>query len=214
MKEKTMKKDKTRLILTTLLILLPIAAGMILWNRLPEQIAVHFNANNEPNGWASRAFAVFGIPVVLAVLHFAALAATNADPRKKNISENLHGLSFWIIPIISLVLNSTVYCYAVGVAIDIGFIACCLLGILFILIGNFMPKAGQNHSIGIRWKYTLRDPENWRKTNRLGGFLLVFDGILLLFLSFWKPIPLLLALLFLSVLIPYLYSFLLAKKKK
>ena len=63
------KNHKRTIILTTILCLLPIAAGLIFWDRLPEQMAIHFNATNEPDNWASKPVAVLGMPALLAALH-------------------------------------------------------------------------------------------------------------------------------------------------
>ncbi|MGN0573860.1 MAG: DUF1648 domain-containing protein, partial [Acutalibacteraceae bacterium] len=63
------KKNKIKIIITSLLTVLPIAAGLILWNRLPEKIPTHFNAAGEPDGTSGKAFAVFGIPLFLLAVH-------------------------------------------------------------------------------------------------------------------------------------------------
>ncbi len=61
-----MKIDRKTVILTTLVCLLPIVAGVILYPQLPEQVATHWGFGNEPNGWSSKAFAVFGLPMIAA----------------------------------------------------------------------------------------------------------------------------------------------------
>ena len=77
-----MKINKKLLIVTSVLLLLPILAGLILWNQLPEQIATHFGVDNAANGWSSKAFAVFGIPGIMLGLHWFCLFATAADPKR------------------------------------------------------------------------------------------------------------------------------------
>ena len=98
------KKNKWALLISSLLILLPMAAGGILWSRLPEQIPVHFGAQNEPNGWGNRAFVVFGMPLLMLVLHWFCVAVTAADPKRKNIGEKPMKLVFWIIPAMTLMV--------------------------------------------------------------------------------------------------------------
>ena len=61
-------KNRKELLLTTLLCLLPIPAGALLYDRLPERIATHFDMSGTPDGWSSRAFAVFGIPLMMAAM--------------------------------------------------------------------------------------------------------------------------------------------------
>ena len=60
---KLLKENKGFIILTGLAVLLPMAAGILLWDQLPETLATHFGPDNEPNGWSSRTFAVFGLPL-------------------------------------------------------------------------------------------------------------------------------------------------------
>ena len=93
--------NKRTVILTTILTLLPIAAGLILWNKLPDQMAIHFNAANEPDNWASKPFAVVGMPAIIAVVHLVCLFVTANDPKKQNITGVMKTLMLWICPFIS-----------------------------------------------------------------------------------------------------------------
>lgn len=65
-----MKHEKKRLILTTVICLLPIMAGLVLYSRLPERVPTHFDFSGTPDGWSSRPFAVFGLPCLLAALGY------------------------------------------------------------------------------------------------------------------------------------------------
>ena len=60
-----LKDNKKTLIITSILTILPILIGVFFWNRLPDVMATHFGANNEANGFTSKAFAVFGLPLIL-----------------------------------------------------------------------------------------------------------------------------------------------------
>ena len=64
-----MKINKKLLVITTIIILLPIVIGILLWEQLPAEMATHFGTNNEPNGWSTKPMTVFGIPGVMAALH-------------------------------------------------------------------------------------------------------------------------------------------------
>ena len=83
-----MKKYKKTLIITSVLIVLPIFVGLLLWSQLPDTIATHFGADNEPNGWSSKPFVVFAMPLIMLVLHWGCIAAILNDPKKKNIAGN------------------------------------------------------------------------------------------------------------------------------
>lgn len=74
---------KKMILLTSLLVLIPMIVGLILWNKLPEEIPVHFNAAGEPDNYESKAFAVFFLPLFLWVVHLLTGFITLADPKNK-----------------------------------------------------------------------------------------------------------------------------------
>ena len=108
------KKNLKVLIVTSLVILLPILAGIILWNQLPEQIPSHWNASGEVDGWSSKPFAVFGMPLILLAFQWLCVIATGADPKKQNHGSKILSLVFWIIPVMNVLLSTLTYCAAMG----------------------------------------------------------------------------------------------------
>ncbi len=78
------KKNLKVLIITSVIILLPILAGLVLWNQLPEQIPFHWNAAGEVDGFASKPMAVFGTPLLMLALQWLCVFATYTDPKKQN----------------------------------------------------------------------------------------------------------------------------------
>ena len=127
-----MKEYRKLIIATTLITLLPILLGLILWNRLPDTVAVHWGADGQADGWAGKAYAVFGLPCLLAAIHLFAVLFTLNDPRRKNINKKPLMLVFWLIPVLSLVTNGIVYLTAMGADIDVFVICFVLIGIVFI----------------------------------------------------------------------------------
>ena len=67
--EGTVKANKKELLLTSLVCLLPLLAGAILYPRLPETMATHWGFDGTANGWSSRAATVFGLPLLILALH-------------------------------------------------------------------------------------------------------------------------------------------------
>ena len=208
-----LKKYKGTIIITSVITLLPIIAGIILWDRLPAEIATHFGTNNQPDGFSSKTFAVFGLPLLMLGLHLLGIFATKADPKNKNISDKAIGIVLWIIPLTSLLLMSMTYAYALGSKIRIGFIVIMFMGILFILLGNYMPKTKQNFTFGLRIPWTLNDEENWVKTHRFSGKVMVLGGAVIcataVFENPWIFFPVVLIML----LVPLAYSYKLYKDK-
>ena len=89
-----------------------------------------------------------------------------------------------------------------------------LIGMLFIIIGNYMPKARQSYTIGIRIPWTLDNEENWNRTHRLAGWLWMISGIVLAVLTILHvPAGWLIGVFASIVIIPTFYSFWLHIKK-
>ena len=208
-----MKKYLKTMILTSLLTLLPIVAGLILWNRLPEQMPTHWGMDGQVDGWSGKVFGIFGLPLILLDVHWlCALATFYADPKKQNHSDKILHLVLWITPVLSLLLHSFVYAAALGMAVDMNMMLPIFLGLLFTVIGNYLPKCKQNYTIGIKLPWTLDSEENWYKTHRFAGSLWVFGGLTVLVLGFfgavWGDIPIMIAM----TIVPVVYSFLLYRK--
>ena len=210
-----MKANKKTLIITSIVTILPVLIGIICWNRLPEVMATHFGFNNEANGFSSKAFAVFGLPLILLAVLWVGAFVTAHDPKRQNISPKMFSLMLWIAPVISLVAATTIYPVNLGYELDIAFFSELLVGLMFIIIGNYLPKARQNYTIGIKIPWTLANEENWNRTHRLAGYLWMICGILMIIISLTRVVPAewLIGIFLIMVLLPCIYSFWLHAKK-
>ena len=210
------KINKGKVILTTLVTLVPIIIGLILWNKLPQQIPTHWNAAGEIDGWSSKAFAVFGLPCILAGFHLLCLLVSSADPKKKNYAEQLWGIVFWICPVISLLVMGIMYASALGMELKVEKIMMLFVGVMFVIIGNYLPKCKQNYTMGIKIPWTLNDEENWNYTHRLGGKIWVGTGLVSL-LSVLLPstamVVVFIAVMLVATLVPLICSYLFYRKK-
>lgn len=209
---KMIKKNFGLIVLTAVIILLPIIAGLIMWNDLPEQIPTHWNAVGEVDGWSGKTFAVFGLPLFILAVHIVCILATAADPRNKNIAKKPLTLVLWICPIISVLCNSLIYCAAFEIPLSIENIMPLFFGALFVIVGNYMPKCKQNYSIGIKLPWTLNDEENWNRTHRLAGKLWVAGGFLEMMTAFFGGFILFFIISIAMIIIPTVYSYVLYKK--
>ena len=206
------KNHKKTIIFTTILCLLPMVAGAILWDKLPEQLAIHFNAANEPDNFAPKAVAVVGMPVFIAAIHLVCLFVTANDPKKQNITGVMKTLMLWICPFISWLCAGMTIGYALESVRNIGAVVCVFLGILFMVIGNYLPKCLPSYTVGIKLPWTLHDEGNWRYTHRIGGFCFTAAGLIVLVSAFFGGIWLMAAALALAVIVPTVASFLYYKK--
>ena len=206
------KKNLKVLILTTVVMLLPILAGIILWNQLPEQMPTHWNAAGEIDGWSSKPFAVFVLPLIMVAAQWLCMLGTAADPKKNNHSEKVLHLILWIVPALSVVLHAVTYATALGYAVPIEVVMPVLIGLIFTIIGNYMPKCKQNYTIGIKIPWTLDNEENWNRTHRFAGWLWTFCGIAIMCTGFFGGFWVFLPITLLMVLAPIIYSYILHQK--
>ena len=202
------KKHKKTVILTTIVCLLPMVLGLLLWNRLPEQMAIHFNAANEPDNWASKPFAVLGMPAIIAALHLLGLFIISQDPKNKNLSSKMLVLTLWICPFVSWLCCGMTVGYAMSHVGNMLPVVSVCLGILFMVIGNYMPKFTPSYTIGIKLPWTLNDENNWNYTHRIGGFSFTIGGVLILLMSLFGSVWLMLAVLIAMVAVPVVASYL------
>ena len=210
------KKNKKQLLLSSFIILLPIIVGLLLWNILPERIAVHWGMEGEVDGWSGKKFAIFVMPVIMLILHWLCIFIIALDPKNKKQSNKVFNMVLWIIPITSLISNGIVYATAFGNYGSIDIVLHVLLGFIFVILGNYMPKCKQNHTIGIKVVWALRNEENWNKTHRFSGRLWVLGGVLLLvtmFVPMENFIYAFLTIILLLAFLPIIYSYVYYKKQ-
>ena len=209
------KENKFKALLSSVLILLPVLFGLAVWDKLPEKIATHWGPDGNPDQYSSKLFAVVCLPVLVMVIHWLCLFLSKLDPKNKGQNKKIVGLVFWICPAVSLLCSCFTYFEAFKIAFNVGGICIAFLGILFIVIGNYMPKTKQNYTIGLKIPWTLNDEENWNATHRFAGRLWVIGGILMLPAAFLPTalLPFVLIVILPLAIIPMIYSYRLYKKK-
>ena len=207
-----MKKNWKILLITSLLILLPALAGIVLWDQLPEQIPTHWNPSGEVDRWSSKAFAIFGLSGILLAAQWLCTLGTRADPKKDNHPQKILHLVLWIIPVISNLLYAITYAVALGKEVRIEVIMPVFMGLLFAIIGNYLPKCKQNYTIGIKIPWTLNNEENWNRTHRLAGWVWTIGGLIIMASGFFAGFWLLMAVTLIMVFVPLIYSYILHRK--
>ena len=208
------KKYKKTLIITTLVLLIPVIVGLLLWDRLPDPMPSHWNIDGEVDGWTSKAFTVFGLPALMLALQWVCIFASKADPKHENYNSKMMKLAFWVCPAIGLLLCGMVYPAALGYSVPIETIMPLFLGVLFMVIGNWLPKCQQTYTMGIKLPWTLDNEENWNATHRFGGKVWFFGGLLTMLTAFWGSFWLLMAIRAAMVILPTVYSYLYYRKHR
>ena len=208
-------KNKNYWLLTSLVTLLPMLVGLLLWNRLPDRLPTHFGIDGAADGWGSKGFAVFGIPLMWLAFHLIIWGVTRLDKQNRGHNEKVLNLIGLVFPAMSIVFAFIIYGRVTE--LNLSMLLFPMLGLLFIAIGNWMPKIKQNTTLGIKIKWTLYNEENWNKTHRFAGFVWVIGGVIFCLMGF-VPGQALVFLLPLQVIllagVPMVYSWQLAKKQQ
>lgn len=166
------------------LCLLPIVFGVLIYDKLPNNIATHFDANFEPDGYSTKIQAVFLIPFFMMLMNIFSWFMLEAEPNKKAINSKIKGVIQWIMPIMSCLVQSVVLLNAVEENIKPARFIPLLIALLIIVMGNYLPKCKQNYTVGIKLPWTLASEENWNKTHRLAGKLFIIVGFLTVIFNF------------------------------
>ena len=204
-----LKRNKRTMIVTTLILLLPVAAGIALWDLLPERIVTHWGFDGTPDGWSGKGAAVFGIPLMLLGFHWLAALLTGLDQRAREQNPKVLRMVLWIVPFLSVCLCGFTYLTALGWTWNVKTVVCLMLGLTFLVIGNYLPKCSRNRFIGVRIKWTLENEENWNRTHRFAGKLWMAGGLLLAAAGFLPPAAsaaVMVTVVLLMVLLPVFYS--------
>ena len=209
------KKYRKTLIVTTIITLLPVLAGLILWDRLPEKLPMHFNAAGEVDGWAGKAVGVFAMPAFfVAVQWLCAVGSFKMDPKANNLNDKVMGLVLWFIPVMSVLMHTLVYCTALGMEMNVQIVIPVLIGLVMIAVGNWLPKCKQTYTLGIKLPWTLADETNWNRTHRFAGPIWVVCGLVIMLCGLiggaflWVMV----AAFVVMIAAPTLYSYLLFRK--
>ena len=171
------KKYKKQLVISSILILLPIVFGLIMWDQLPETMTTHWGADGQADGFSSKAFAIFFLSLFLLGMHLFCVWITDLTNRGNEQNFKVMNMIFWIMPVISFMSNGMVYAIAMGKVWDMNALMPILMGLMFTIIGNYLPKCRQNTTIGIKVIWALNNEENWNATHRFAGKLWVAAGL-------------------------------------
>lgn len=206
------KENKKTLFITCAVILLPIIAGLLLWDRLPDRIPTHWGMDGEVDGWSGKGFAVFAMPALMLGIQLLCFFVTASDPKRGNIRRKYLSMVLWIIPVLSVMTSCISYAVALGAQIRVEQVIPGFIGLMFVIIGNYMPKFQQSYTMGIRLPWTLSSEENWNRTHRFGGKIWALGGIGVLFCTLMGWGMASIVILAVVVIVPTIYSYVLYRK--
>lgn len=198
------------------LILIAVLSGVWLWDRLPLQMASHWNAADEVDGYTTRFWGVFLMPLVSLVLAVLFWAIPLIDPLRENVARFRGMFNTFIVIVIAflLYLHFLTLVYNLGVHFRMSRLLLPAMGVLIYFAGELVRQAKRNWFIGIRTPWTLSDDRVWAETHRLGSILFkAAAGVIVVsaFLGEWG-IWVVLGSLLIASLVPLVYSYLLFER--
>jgi uncharacterized membrane protein len=156
------------------------AAAAWAWPQLPDRLPIHWNIHGEVDGWGNKFMGILFMPLLVLGMYLLMLLLPLVDPGKANY-ENFQKV-YGIIRIVFVTYMGAIYAAtlfaAFGHTVNMTTVILPLVGVLFIVLGNFLGKIRPNWFVGIRTPWTLSSQLSWDKTHRLAGWLFVLMGIL------------------------------------
>ena len=210
-----MKKTSKEFIISTIICVLPLIFGLLVYKKLPQEIPTKWYSDGTVGQYMPKEFTVFGMPLFFILMNALVHFAMNTDPKRKNIGSMMRTLGKWIIPVLSVVTVPMALLWGMGYQIPISRILPILLGILFVVIGNYFPKTRRSYTTGIKTPWTLNSDENWRRTHHVAAFLWIAAGIAMIAMAFLPQniVQLVIVgMIIVLIVVPYAYSYTLYRK--
>ena len=207
-------------IYNVIVIVCSILLTIIVYNKLPDLVPIHWNIMGEIDKYSPKAFGAFMAPVIMIFTWSGMKFLPKIDPRKKNYEKFDKSYSVIVSMLLTffLVIHTVTLLVALGYSISIEKIIPLIVGVLFIVIGNYLPKSKSNFFYGIKTPWTLSSEVSWRKTHRLGGKLFVVAGIVCILSSFLLNCNIKAVVFFIAIMIaaivPIVASYFYAKNDK
>jgi len=199
------------------LLLAPFIASFILWDKLPEEVPIHFNFQGEADDWGPKWINAIMLPLIGVGIYVLLLVLPKIDPKKKITSVQKPVSAIRIITSLFFV-GIYAFVMAASLGSSINFLSYILVsvGVLITIVGNYMNSMKPNYFIGVRTPWTLENPEVWKRTHRLTSKIWVITGIVMITLAFLPSILesaiTIIILITILAVIPIVYSYLVFKK--
>jgi len=169
-----------------ILLLALVALSFYFYSHSPAIVASHWNFRGEVDGYSSRAFASFFFPGLIIGIYLLFLILPNLDPKKERYPDFLktYNVFRYAMVIVLAIIYLATGIYNIGYHINIGVIVAGTIGLLMIILGNYMGKIKNNWFVGIRTPWTLSSENVWNKTHRVGGYLFMIFGLIIMIAPF------------------------------
>jgi len=192
-------------------------AGMAAWYypTLPDPLPTHWNLAGEVNGWTAKPWGVWLLPLVAAGTFVLLWLLPVISPRgfRLDKARRVYDIVIFVFMAFMAVMQSALFQAALGHGPGINRLVPTLVGLLFIILGNYLGKIPKNFFVGIRTPWTLASDEVWYRTHRFGGWMFMLAGAALaaIGLTGWHKQWFVVVVLA-AALVPVLYSLFLYRR--
>ena len=149
---------------------------------LPDPVPSHWNALGETDGWTAKPWGVWMIPLVLLALSAILFALPVISPRGFRLDAARKSYDIIVLLIVTFIAGICVSGFESARAGGPGMTTALplLMGLLFIALGNYLPKFPRNFFVGVRTPWTLASDIVWTRTHRLAGWLMMAGGVFMI----------------------------------
>ena len=208
---------KSAIITSVALVIFSFLIALALYPIMPDPMPSHWNAAGEIDGYMSKFWGMFLMPLVSLGMLLLFIAIPRIDPLKANIAQFIESYNVMMVLLIAYML----YVYALTLFAAMGYqfnmttMLIPAMGILFIVIGFLIGKAKRNFFVGIRTPWTLSSDTVWAKTHALGKWTFIGSGIACIVSAFMGEFGFWLMMIsfMATALIPIVYSYILWKRE-
>ena len=193
--------------------------SIAVYSRLPDQVPTHWDISGEPDDFSSRARGAFMLPGIMLAVFVLMQWIPSLDPRASNI-EKFRG-SYDLVVGAMIAFLGVMHVFALGNAlgwqVNMTKVVLICLGTLFVMLGNYLPRARSNFVFGIRTPWTLSSDAVWTRVHRIGGYATAVAGLITIataFLELRLSLAIALPSLLLSALVPIVYSYVLWARER
>ncbi|MDE5556113.1 MAG: SdpI family protein [Ruminococcus sp.] len=192
-------------LISALLCTVVIIPEISVYSKLPDRIVTNFDVYGQPNKYSSKNFAVFGIPLVMTGIQLILCLITNLF-HQTDKRDFINRAVRFISPAVLCFAQLSILLYSLGQIKNPTSVICTFTAVLFVIMGNYMPKIRRNMFLGIRTPHTLRNQEIWDKTHRFSGVLFFICGIVMIPFSLVNNYIAVIIIIAVMIIISIVYS--------
>lgn len=183
---------------------------------MPDTIPIHWDSQWNVDSYGSR-YTLLILAFLPLAIHYGMLLMLKIDPRHKNLEKRQATYNIFRYGLTAFFMTITMFFYylTLNPQSNIENLFLLLIGVIFIGMGNYMPRVPQNYFLGIKTPWTLSNEYVWKKTHRIGGYLWIIIGMIIVMIGFIHSsyaYNVLLVLVISDVIFMMIYSYIIYKR--